>query len=391
MQSDGVDVECIESVGRIALFTAVRAGIRVSILPGLERLGWSFKVGYLSYSIQSSKYSIEDYRSAVKNIDFPAGLAEKSPWGISVFSPSKSVDWRIFSHVKDLVSSHLKEIGVKKTKFVLPDVVSELFREVSCASIYRNNLLHRGFEVLIIALGEKVYFGITKWAVDTIAFKRRDLSRPSQRFEYSIPPRLARAMINLTGIERGGVILDPFCGFGTILQEALLLGLKPIGVDIDKKCISATQNNLSWIKKTARVVLPSDQVMKGDATHLSSFIPKQSVDAIVTEPILVPPLLRSPSLKKAKTLLEGAEKLYISAIKEMANTIKMSGKIVLIAPYIVTSNGNRVGLVLEQAFNDAGLRKCKIPGIPLSYPMSVITKKEMRIRRELHLLEKAIS
>ncbi len=389
MQADGVDMECIESVGRIALFTAFRAGTRISILPGLERLGWSFKVGHLSDSIQSSKHSIEDYQAAVKNIEFPEHLEEKSRWGISIFSPSKSIDWSIFQRVKDLVSSLLKENGVKKTKFVPPDVVSESFREVSCASIFRNNILHSGFELLIIVAGEKVHFGITKWAVNTIAFKKRDLSRPKQRFEYSIPPRLARAMINLTGVKKGDVVLDPFCGFGTILQEALLLGLKPIGVDIDKRCVSATKKNLSWIKKTAGVALPRDDVLIGDAMHLGSLIPKQSVDAVVTEPILVPRLLKSPSVKKARTILENAEMLYISAIKEMADTIKMSGKMALIAPYIVTSNGSRVSLVLEQAFKDAGLRNCKFPGISLASPMRVDSKREIRISRELHFLEKA--
>lgn len=389
MQSNGVEVEFIERVGRIALFTAFRAGTRISILPGLERLGWSFKIGRLSDSIPSGEHSIEDYQDATKNIEFPEPLAEKSRWGISVFSPSKSVDPSIFSRMKGLVASHLKENGVKKTKFVPTDVVSESFREVSCASIIRNNLLRRGFEVLIIDIGDKLHFGLTEWAVDTVAFKARDLSRPRQRFEYSIPPRLARAMINLTGVKKGDVVLDPFCGFGTILQEALLLGLKPIGVDIDDKCVSATQKNLSWIKKTAGITLPGEHVMIGDATHLGSLIPKQSVDAIVTEPILVPRLLRSPSAKKARSILKKTENLYIAAIQEMAKTVKVTGKMALIAPFIVPSDGNRVSLDLERAFNDAGLRKFKLQGIPLTSPIAVITKREFRVSRELHFLEKA--
>jgi len=389
MQLNGVEVEFIEHSGRIALFKALRAGTRISILPGLERLGWSFKIGRLSDSIPSGKHSIEEYQDATKNIEFPTPLAEKSRWGISVFSPSKSVDPYILSSMKHLVAGHLKENGVKKTKFVPTDVVSESFREVSCASIIRNNLLRRGFEVLIIDIGEKLHFGLTEWAVDTVAFKARDLFRPRQRFEYSIPPRLARAMINITGVKKGDVVLDPFCGFGTILQEALLLGLKPIGVDIDNKCVSATQTNLSWIKKTADIVLPRDHVMMGDATHLGSLIPKQSVDAIVTEPILVPRLLKSPSVKKARSILEKTENVYTDAIPEMAKTLKVTGKMAMIAPFIVPSNGSRVSLDLERAFDDAGLRKLKFQAIHLTSPITVITKREFRISRELHFLEKA--
>jgi tRNA G10 N-methylase Trm11 len=196
-------------------------------------------------------------------------------------------------------------------------------------------------------------------------------------------------MINITGVKKGDVVLDPFCGFGTILQEALMLGMKPIGVDIDAKCVSATQKNLSWIKKTAGTPLQSDHVMMGDATHLGSLIPEQSVDAIVTEPILLPRLLRSPSVKKARSILATTESLYNTAIQEMAKTLKVTGKLALIAPFIVTSNGNRERLNLDRAFSDAGFRKFKIQGTHLTSPITMITKREFRISRELHFLEKA--
>lgn len=45
-------------------------------------------------------------------------------------------------------------------------------------------------------------------------------------------------MINISGIKEG-VLLDPFCGIGSILQEAVLMGFDIRGVDIDKNCIDA--------------------------------------------------------------------------------------------------------------------------------------------------------
>ena len=63
----------------------------------------------------------------------------------------------------------------------------------------------------------------------------------------SLHPRLARAVINLTGIKRGAV-LDPFCGTGGILIEAGLIGLKPIGYDIDKAMIKRAEANLKHYK-----------------------------------------------------------------------------------------------------------------------------------------------
>ncbi|MBI5388902.1 N-6 DNA methylase [Candidatus Woesearchaeota archaeon] len=68
------------------------------------------------------------------------------------------------------------------------------------------------------------------------------LRKAHQRPELSptsLYPRLARAMVNLTGITRG-TITDPFCGTGGILLEAGLMGFLVEGWDIDavtlRKC-----------------------------------------------------------------------------------------------------------------------------------------------------------
>ncbi|MAH33099.1 hypothetical protein CL615_01780 [archaeon] len=69
--------------------------------------------------------------------------------------------------------------------------------------------------------------------------------RPSP---ISLHPKLARAMVNLTGIGRNETILDPFCGSGGILLEAGLMGLKSIGYDISKKMIWKSMVNLKHYK-----------------------------------------------------------------------------------------------------------------------------------------------
>ena len=69
--------------------------------------------------------------------------------------------------------------------------------------------------------------------------------RPSP---ISLHPKLARAMVNLTGAKRGEVILDPFCGSGGILIEAGLMGMKTIGYDINKKMVWKSMVNLKHYK-----------------------------------------------------------------------------------------------------------------------------------------------
>jgi len=59
-------------------------------------------------------------------------------------------------------------------------------------------------------------------------------------------PKLARALINLSGAEKE--IMDPFCGVGGILIEAGLMGIKPIGYDLYKEMIKKAKINLEHFK-----------------------------------------------------------------------------------------------------------------------------------------------
>jgi len=59
----------------------------------------------------------------------------------------------------------------------------------------------------------------------------------------SLSPKLAKALINLSGVKEG-VLLDPFCGSGGILVEAGLMGLKPEGFDIDRIMLKRAEINL---------------------------------------------------------------------------------------------------------------------------------------------------
>jgi site-specific DNA-methyltransferase (cytosine-N4-specific) len=46
-------------------------------------------------------------------------------------------------------------------------------------------------------------------------------------------PQLVRSLLNIAGVKDGGVVLDPMCGSGTTLIEALLLGCSAVGIDMN--------------------------------------------------------------------------------------------------------------------------------------------------------------
>jgi len=59
----------------------------------------------------------------------------------------------------------------------------------------------------------------------------------------SLKPTIAAAMLYTAGLLPGERVLDPFCGAGTILVEAALLGAEAVGGDSDAQALAAAREN----------------------------------------------------------------------------------------------------------------------------------------------------
>jgi tRNA (guanine10-N2)-dimethyltransferase len=94
----------------------------------------------------------------------------------------------------------------------------------------------------------------------------------------SMNPLLLRTMINLAALKPGEWLLDPFCGSGGALLEASLLGIRSIGVEVDRRIIWGAYRNLKITQKTTG----STNLIFGDATHLG--FKKDSISGVVTDP-----------------------------------------------------------------------------------------------------------
>jgi tRNA (guanine10-N2)-dimethyltransferase len=103
-------------------------------------------------------------------------------------------------------------------------------------------------------------------------FDRRPRARPFFH-PTALHPRLARLMVNLAGSYGNAVLLDPFCGTGSIPLEASLIGLRSLASDISlKMCKGALLN-------ARHFGIVELDVVQADARHL----PFRYVDAIVTD------------------------------------------------------------------------------------------------------------
>ncbi len=91
--------------------------------------------------------------------------------------------------------------------------------------------------------GRKTYVAITMPGSMRQGWVTR---RPRSRAFFhpsAIFPKLSRALVNLSGVQPGEAFLDPFCGTGSLLIEASIVGAEPVGIDLARKMVRGARRN----------------------------------------------------------------------------------------------------------------------------------------------------
>lgn len=97
----------------------------------------------------------------------------------------------------------------------------------------------------------------------------------------SLKPTVAAAMLLMANPKPGDMLLDPFCGGGTILAEAGAFGLKVVGGDLSAEAISAARINLTASASvSASVSGIAARLCRWDARLLP--LASESLDVVVT-------------------------------------------------------------------------------------------------------------
>ncbi len=139
----------------------------------------------------------------------------------------------------------LKKILVRHGRSVR--VVENKDAALSTATSLHNGLSGKNpRKVELIKVGDEWYRVIGVQDID--AYAKRDQARPARDAKVGmLPPKLAQILINLCGpLEPGSTILDPFCGTGVVLQEALLMGYRAYGTDVSDRMVEYSKKNLIW-------------------------------------------------------------------------------------------------------------------------------------------------
>ncbi|WP_048147912.1 TRM11 family SAM-dependent methyltransferase [Palaeococcus ferrophilus] len=237
-------------------------------------------------------------------------------------------DWKLWRKLGSDVKRHFRESG--PAKFFKPRNVYAMPAE----------LILKGFpEVrdVVFIFGRREWIGETVRVADPFELKKLDVERPRQRAILSIPPRLARIMVNLSEV-REGKALDPFCGVGTVIQELLLQGFDAYGSDINPSIVNAAKENVAWLKKEFRVKR-SAHLEVCDAKKLHRCF-RGRFDLIVSEPYLGKPLRKKPTRGEAVEMARKLDSFYFPVFESFSRVMKRNGRVVFVFPAYRLSDGS---------------------------------------------------
>lgn len=230
---------------------------------------------------------------------------------------------------------------------------------LSAVVVKTNKLLtEKGAEIIIFAHEKKIWLAKTLAVQPFAEFSERDYGRPGRdAISGMLPPKLAKILINLAEINTNAVILDPFCGSGTILTEAALMGYQNIfGSDISPKAVADTKQNIAWIIQKLKIIPnksgQKSEIKQCDARFLSRYFPPAFFDAIITEPYLGPPLKGRETPEQINNIIRELSSLYLASLKEIHKILKPDGRVVMIWPVF---NKNKF-LPLENEIKKLGFK-----------------------------------
>ncbi|MBW3538251.1 hypothetical protein KY386_02035 [Candidatus Parcubacteria bacterium] len=203
---------------------------------------------------------------------------------------------------------------------------------VSAAQVTHSRMIEAGADVVLAPHGQETIVAVTEQVQAIDAYSRRDYGRPARSAKVGmLPPKLAQIMINLANPPAGSTVLDPFCGTGVVLQEALLMGFAAVGSDIDQQMVRSSRTNLDWL--TDRFNLPTGSAYRLlEPADARSHRWPPTIGAVVTEGYLGPPLSSPPTAAALAELQTAARRLILEFLTNLHPQIAAGTPICLTLP-----------------------------------------------------------
>ncbi|MDI6737203.1 MAG: hypothetical protein QME12_01665 [Nanoarchaeota archaeon] len=301
------------------------------------------------------------------NEELYAGTSNKIKYAVSVYDDSD------VEELKEYIKARMRQEKLKaaykrssrQEQFLMPN------------DVIRHELMSEGFELV-------VYDDIVARTIavfNPFDYEKRDRERPKQRELHMLSIRLAKILINLSMAKEGDDLLDPFCGYGILLQEAMLMGINTLGFDISRECAEASKVNLAWVVKKYHLNA-NYKIFNADSRRISRFIEK--ADSAATEPYMGPLLNKIPMKPEALKSIQQLEPLYRDVLRELSKVVK--GNIAIIVPRFRLYSGERIKFNFERMLSSFGFKPYSaLPEVKLPI---IYTASDSKIEREIWVIRK---
>lgn len=247
-------------------------------------------------------------------------------------------------------------------------VVPNSLPALNSASVLHNRLTNdKSWELLVVRSGDKVIIGQTVFVQDINKYAKRDQQRPSRDARIGmLPPKLAQIIINLACPELkidettecqpeqllyNQTVLDPFCGSGVIPQEALLMGYKAIGTDINPAMVNSSIENISWLE--SRFNLHQKAAFKAEEADATK-AKWPAFDFVATETNLGRPLSSIPEEADFGQMIKELDDLISKFLINLSDQTKSGVKHCIAIPAWQTAKNQFRQLPLIDRLKDLG-------------------------------------
>lgn len=308
----------------------------------MNRLGGTVKIGRLI----TEEMPLDEAKATELMIEYltaKSSAGRTADFGYSIYALERNTPMSraagigaSFKNVGMEVKRNLKEAG-----FATRWVKAQAGPALTSVVVAKNRLIEGGAEFIVLVKDQTMRLGVTEHVQPFEDFSAADYGRPQRdTVQGMLPPKLARIMINMIHVSRPMMevsILDPFCGSGTIVSEALRMGFDQVyGSDKNPDAVEATKNNLGWLKESGLIQsIDHATVFTADARDIAQRIPDGSLDAIVTEPYLGPPRTGRETRGELQRQLAELTALYYQCLSAWRRSLRPDAPVVIALPVYI--------------------------------------------------------
>lgn len=262
--------------------------------------------------------------------------------------------------------------------------------ELNTAQVFHNHLTGQlGVEFLICTTPDgQTVIAQTLAVQDIDSYTLRDRGRPKRDARVGmLPPKLAQIITNLAVADvapsASTFVLDPFCGTGVLLQEAMLMGYSATGTDLEPRMISYSRDNLDWFTAEFGMRNRAYDLLAADAMKHQW---QQPLGIVATETYLGRPFTEVPDREIFEKTVSEVNLILKKFLRNIHGQLEPDVRLCLAVPAWQMSPDKFRHLPLVDQIDDLGYNRIRLEHV--RDDQLVYYREDQIVARELLILKR---